>query len=1011
MNNQMTTTNYLQLKGINCSESVTEKDLALLDGLFAPRNKQKAKQLQTAYYRSHEHFKKIIAKGDLSVNSLFYYQKVSGDSYYFLGELLNGNDSKILNQLTMLSDSIGLTSNIGTSNAQDTAIRQFSIAVEVFRITTGLESLEETSVEAFKQFIAPLRTEDNRWHPDLNPHVHKAVRCLARCLDKHLNCADCIKLVELQRRDTRHKTKDLFDNPKKHMKTWVDSFHEFLNAKSAFATGHFKDQFTKFRDFLELTYTSDFPSDPTLYFSKFRGDEFYNWLQDCKEKKAISSGVLISTLTTLVNFSNWYIGENMSETDESGDLITVGYPILSSHKFTQAILEHGDEDNGGEIKLSESVKPAPPLWMILKLKEILTENDFAWPKSLSDQYNEDIVDEDGNPVWIPVITYVYLVMLEIPIRKIQVIRLDSGEGDQWRYNPETDMWVKNDHQIANYWKNIGAKVRDRGVLRRKLISGVLAPQFVFYINSNKVSDKEVGFSEKSGYEIPWKNATVIKYLDDLRDWQEKYNPVTSPVRFKDIPKTVFDAEPSEDVLARIPDRFYLFRSAKDIKNGNRQMPPTNRNLHEFWVKLMAELERRLHAEGVECQIILTRNKVNNAPQSAIYTPHGLRVAGLTSLAQQGVPIEVLSKIVAGHKSILMTIYYVKYHPSHITEILNEASRDIELNYQKSFQNWLKEAAWDEVAKYAAYHSSEAIDSIKSNAARCMVGLWNSTNLGICPYNGTRCHDGGKCIRKDGKKDIHLPVEDKNCVVCRHFITGLPWLTELWVHANSLILQSEKKAAEIQVNEQEVQTLKVEQLNLRKNGEEVPPQLVTKIKKAETIQERLATEEDKLFNELHATHNLIEKIKNLPKPPISGAQRDSSGNLPALLMDSDSDFEVDYTEAPNNFSNLDFVIQASRIYKHERNEDFERERDQFIDTILLRNGFEPMMLMHLTSEEKQQSADAFAKFLVTRFDGETLQLLKEGRKTFAELGIEQELLEAVPVRPKALQSIEIKALAN
>ncbi|WP_274025686.1 VPA1269 family protein [Vibrio parahaemolyticus] len=1011
MNNQMTTTNYLQLKGINYSESVTEKDLALLDGLFAPRNKQKAKQLQTAYYRSHEHFKKIIAKGDLSVNSLFYYQKVSGGSYYFLGELLNGNDSKILNQLTMLSDSIGLTSNIGTSNAQDTAIRQFSIAVEVFRITTGVESLEETSVEAFKQFIAPLRTEDNRWHPDLNPHVHKAVRCLALCLDKHLNCADCIKLVELQRRDTRHKTKDLFDNPKKHMKTWVDSFHEFLNAKNAFATGHFKDQFTKFRDFLELTYTSDFPSDPTFYFSKFRGDEFYNWLQDCNEKKAISSGVLISTLTTLVNFSNWYIGEYMSETDESGDLITVGYPILSSHKFTQAILEHGDEDNGGEIKPSESVKPAPPLWMILKLKEILTENDFAWPKSLSDQYNEDIVDEDGNPVWIPVITYVYLVMLEIPIRKIQVIRLDSGEGDQWRYNPETDMWVKNDHQLANYWKNIGAKVRDRGVLRRKLISGVLAPQFVFYINSNKVSDKEVGFSEKSGYEIPWKNATVIKYLDDLRDWQEKYNPVTSPVRFKDIPKTVFDAEPSEDVLARIPDRFYLFRSAKDIKNGNRQMPPTNRNLHEFWVKLMAELERRLHAEGVECQIILTRNKVNNAPQSALYTPHGLRVAGLTSLAQQGVPIEVLSKIVAGHKSILMTIYYVKYHPSHITEILNEASRDVELSYQKSFQNWLKEAAWDEVAKYAAYHSSEAIDSIKSNAARCMVGLWNSTNLGICPYNGTRCHDGGKCIRKDGKKDIHLPVEDKNCVVCRHFITGLPWLTELWVHANSLILQSEKKAAEIQVNEQEVQALKVEQLNLRKNGEEVPPQLVTKIKKAETIQERLATEEDKLFNELHATHNLIEKIKNLPKPPISGAQRDSSGNLPALLMDSDSDFEVDYTEAPNNFSNLDFVIQASRIYKHERNEDFERERDQFIDTILLRNGFEPMMLMHLTTEEKQQSADAFAKFLVTRFDGETLQLLKEGRKTFAELGIEQELLEAVPVRPKALQSIEIKALAN
>lgn len=1001
----------LQLKGINYSKSVTETDWARLNGLFAPRNKQRTKKLLADYYSSHKHFKKFIAKGNLSVNSLFYYQKVSGGSYYFLGELLNGNNSKILNQLTMLSDYIALTRNIDTSNAKDTAIRQFSIAVEVFRITTGVESLEETSVEAFKQFITPLRTEDNRWHPDLNSHIHKAVRCLALCLDKHLNCAECIKLVEIQRLDTRHRTKDLFDNPKKHMKAWVDSFHEFLNAKNALDTGHFKDQFTKFRDFLELTYTSDFPSDPTLYFSKFRGDEFSNWLEDCKEKKSISSGVLISTLTTLVNFSNWYIGENMSEIDENGDLITIGHPILSSHKFTKVISEHGAEDNGGEINPSESTKPTPPLWMVLKLKEILTENDFAWPKSLSNQYNKDIVDESGNPVWIPVITYVYLVMLEIPLRKIQVIRLDSGEGDQWRYNPETDMWVKNDHQLANYWKNIGAKVRDRGVLRRKLISGVLAPQFVFYINSNKVSDKEVGFSEKSGYEIPWKNETVIKYLDDLRDWQEKYNPVTAPVRFKDIPKTVFETDPSMDVLARIPDRFYLFRSAKDIKNGNRQMPPTNRNLLDFWVKLMAELERRLHEEGIECQIIRSRNKTTNEPQSALYTPHGLRLAGLTSLAQQGVPIEILSKIIAGHKSILMTIYYVKYHPSHITEILNEASRDIELNYQKSFQNWLKEAAWDEVAKYSAYNSSEAIDSIKSDTAGYMVGLWNSTNLGICPYNGTRCHDGGKCVRKNGKKSTHLPVEDKNCVVCRHFITGLPWLTELWVHANSLILHSEKKAAEIQANEQEVQKLKVEQLNLRKEGKEVPPQLVTKIKKTETIQERLATEEDKLFNELHATHNLIETIKNLPKPPISSTKEGALDNVPTLLMDSESDFEVDYVEAPHNFSNLDFVVQASRIYKHEKNEYFERERDQFIDTILLRNGFEPMMLMHLTPEEKQQSADAFSKFLVTKFDGETLQLLKEGRRTFAELGIEQELLEVAPASLKKLQHIKISVLKS
>ncbi|KIP73483.1 hypothetical protein SN13_17555, partial [Vibrio alginolyticus] len=91
-----------------------------------------------------------------------------------------------------------------------------------------------------------------------------------------------------------------------------------------------------------------------------------------------------------------------------------------------------------------------------------------------------------------------------------------------------------------------------------------------------------------------------------------------------------------------------------------------------------------------------------------------------------------------------------------------------------------------------------------------------------------------------------------------------------------------------------------------------------------------------------------------------------------------------------------LIRYSRFYQYERNEDFERERDQFIDTILLRNELKPLMLMNLTPEEKRQAADAFAKFLVTKVDAETLQLLKDGRVYLNELGLEQELLKSVPI---------------
>lgn len=990
--------NIQNLKGITYSSAVTDLNLAIIDGVFARKRLHSSSTAAASYVKGMNVFESLVKTGDLSFNSLFFYQKVGTDNIFNAVQFVGGQCSGLYKELSVLSDTLGLNNNIKTEESLKNAETQFQQAVEFFRYTTKISALKNVTLDEFSKFIAPLRTEEGRWHPDLSPHNHKALKGLAHCFDLHFNVADFVKCVEVQRSDTKKKTKDLFSAPQKHMKLWVESWNEFLDAKRAFSTKAFKDSATKFRDYLEENYSSTdtFPTEPKLYFAKYRSDAFYEWLSALVETKSLKSKQLIKAVSEINAYSHWFISTYMSDTDEDGELVTIGYPIMSKHRLEQAILQHGGDDVG-DIKLSESAKPSPPLWMMLKLKEILTKDDFAWPKSLTDQYNDNIVDEKGEPVWIPVVTYLYLVMLEIPLRKIQILRLDSGEGDEWKYDAKADIWVKNDHQMARYWKNIGAKVSNRGVFRRKLISGVLDPQFALYINSNKTSDKNVGFGEKSGYEIPWKNTTVINYIEELKTWQDKYNPATAPVKYKDIPPTVFEGDPAQKVLASIPDRFYLFRSAKDIKNGNRQMPPTNRMLHEFWVRLMAELEKELHDEGVDCQIILTRNKNTGAPQQALYTPHGLRVAGLTALAQQGVPIEILSKVVAGHKSILMTLYYVKYHPSHITEVLNEASRDLELKYQKSFQNWLKEASWDQVAKYAAYNSEDAIDGIKSFTSGCTSSLWNSTNLGLCPYNGTRCKDGGVCVRKNGKNNnIYLPIEDKNCVMCRHFITGLPWLTELWVHGNALLLKAEKMSKELDESQLDINALKVKRISLKRSGEEVPPQLVTKIKKAETVHERNSIELDNLFNELHATHNLIEKIRALPKAPIFDGAGEQTGNLPALLMNADTEFDIDYIEAPHNFQSLDFVIQASRFYKHERNEDFEREREQFIDTILLRNGYEPLMLMDLTAEEKRQSADAFAKFLVTKIDAETLLLLKDGRTTLSQLGLEKEMLEAAPV---------------
>ena len=135
-----------------------------------------------------------------------------------------------------------------------------------------------------------------------------------------------------------------------------------------------------------------------------------------------------------------------------------------------------------------------------------------------------------------------------------------------------------------------------------------------------------------------------------------------------------DGRPSEAILQQIPDRFYLFRNPSALEP---QSPMSSNVLHRYFLDIMQEAEKRLQEQGEEIQIITKINEQTGQPERAIYSPHGLRVAGLTAMAENGVPIEVLSKIIAGHASILMTLHYIVYSDRKVTEVLNGARKKIE----------------------------------------------------------------------------------------------------------------------------------------------------------------------------------------------------------------------------------------------------------------------------------------------------------------------------------------------
>ena len=58
-----------------------------------------------------------------------------------------------------------------------------------------------------------------------------------------------------------------------------------------------------------------------------------------------------------------------------------------------------------------------------------------------------------------------LIHLDLPLRNVQVRRLDSGEGDSRAWDPATGRWKIAAGRLSGYWERVGVKNPRRGVFR------------------------------------------------------------------------------------------------------------------------------------------------------------------------------------------------------------------------------------------------------------------------------------------------------------------------------------------------------------------------------------------------------------------------------------------------------------------------------------------------------------------------------------------------------------------
>ena len=538
---------------------------------------------------------------------------------------------------------------------------------------------------------------------------------------------------------------------------------------------------------------------------------------------------------------------------------------------------------------------------------------------------------------------------------------------------------------------MGAKNSQRGVFREVLSpsgNGITG----FWVNSNKTRDASNLFDETSGYEIPWQHDEVLENLAAMRRWQEKYNPVAGPLPHSEVSSGVFTEDPSEVVRAVLPDRFYLFRYPLNTGPRGREAPPSYKIFHQFFHDALAELERRLAAEDPDSAIkIITGWDKSGEPRRAIFTIHGMRSSTLTTLHMAGVPIEILSKVVAGHATILMTLRYTKFDPAHINDVLTKARMHAMTAGRNRFANFLTSATIEQAMRMTARLSDDGLNQAKGLYSES--GAWTRFETGICPNGGTQCHIGGENIQHRTEKSsgqdrsVYAPVPGgpRNCVRCRFFVTGLPFLIPLWAHATATLAKVDSLSHRIANIRLELDNLKRERQAL--NGKPASQSLVDRIRILDETWIGDSELRDQALADAHATMVLVEKIRAISK----SEDAEDSTKLP-MLLNGDGIPEVTARES-TRFELVDAVVQASRWFPSMNTGDLELERDEFLNQILYRNGYVPITLAPLTPHERRRAADGLAQMLLAELGAAEAQNLIEGRKTLADLGLQTKLEEA------------------
>lgn len=824
-----------------------------------------------------------------------------------------------------------------------------------------IQAFEEIHVDKVMKHYADESQKHKRL--SMRARVHSA----ALWLRQNFNIENPEHAVELK----RPKRKDVADEDRRtdgkfrwlatvrpELIVWADMFHCFIKSLK---TARIMSQTTRLNFFGDFLVALDNP--PLEPWAIVRHIHIYdatlqnpNTYLEHLRKNAKSVKRRNDNLATLRQFFDWLRDYLVSSGNESAG--SFANPFMLSDSF------------GRPGSPSKTDRDALPPYVMNEMKEVLLENDFAFPRSCGRAV--PVRDREtglNTRVFDPGLAICLYTLFDTPIRSHQARWLDSGSLDEKIYDPQLNALVANASQFAISGRREGALRLEHDGLRAE-------SWLTLWVNTDKTANYE---STEIGYPIPYVSPKLAELFELYTTWQRRYLPeLRAPLSYRVFQEDVRESERPADVKG--PQIAPLFR---DPSAPDQARPIEYPRLARFYTKVLAETQKRIelkHGHRLKLVIDDGKGKIKWAVDL-----HSLRVSGITNLIEAGVPLEVVQQFVAGHRTLVMTLHYLKYSPAKLRKFIQMA-HDRMLNDEDFVGSELFAAYLDEFAPFLLGQDGAGTGAGFA-ALQEKTGIMTITSEGICP--GTSCSTGGPVENLLQNKYAPVPGGQR-CGLCRYWLTGPAHLLGQVAAVNNLAYLIRKKGLEVaQLND--------ERIEAEDSGNQ---------RKARELRDRVDILNRELeidVNEWFSRYRFAEKSVALMDDYLTTKKKvgGTNVNVPVPILTSSSAPELKVTlEQAHEFALLDQITQMSSFTAGFKNREAELEKNAILSKMMAANGVRPFLL-NLNEEQAHEAGNLLSALILQQVRGQELDEMLTGKKP----------LHAYPRLANAIKLLETSATSQ